>query len=307
MRRAAGLLLAAILIAPRAAAAAGAEKEDVLFAKLRGRIERSDASLDGVLGVYVQDLKTGRSLAVRPDEPFPTASTIKIAVLYELYRQSAEGKIELGEATRPPLPRVRGGGVLQELGDQVSLTWRDMASLMLAFSDNEATNVLIRRLGMDSVNRRLDALGFKKTRLRRQMMDLEAARRGDENVSTPAELARLMVALRDGDALDPARAKDMREVAALPRWDTLSSKPAFLSGLPEGVRVLEKSGELEGVRASVAVVELERRPYVAAIMTTHLRHDADGDALVREVSAALFDTFDRLDRASDLGRIISER
>jgi len=301
-----GLLLAALCMAPWARAA-GAEKEELLFAKLRARIERSDAALDGILGVYVQDLKTRRSLSIRGDEPFPTASSIKIAVLYELYRQAAEGKIELGEATRPPSPRVRGGGVLQELGDQVSLSWRDLACLMLAFSDNEATNVLIRKLGMDAVNRRLDALGFKQTRLRRQMMDLEAARRGDENVSTPAELARLMVTLRDGDALDPARAKDMREVASLPRWDTTSSRPAFLSALPEGVKVLEKSGELEGVRASVAVVELARRPYVAAIMTTHLRRDADGDALVREISAALYDTFDRLDRASDLGRIISER
>ena len=307
MRRSLGLLLAALALGPAGALAGGTEKEEVLFTRLRGRIEAIDASIDGVLGVFVKDLKTGRSLEVRPDETFPTASTIKVAVLYELYRQSAEGKVDLGEVTRPPLPRVRGGGVLQELGDRVSLTWRDLACLMLAFSDNEATNLLIRRLGMDSVNHRLDALAFTKTRLRRRMMDLEAARRGDENVSTPAELARLMVTLRDGQALDPALAKDLREVAALPRWDTLTSKPSFLSVIPEGVRVLEKSGELEGVRACVAVVELKTRPYVAAIMTTHLRRDADGDAVIREISSALWETFDRLDRASDLGRIISER
>jgi beta-lactamase class A len=305
MRR--GLALAALLLAATKAQAAEGSKEDVLFTKLHARVERLDAQLDGILGLYVKDLKTGRSLEIRADDVFPTASTIKIAVLYDLYRQAGEGKLDLAEITRPPLPRVRGGGALQELGGQVSLSWRDMAALMLAFSDNEATNQLIARLGMDSVNRRLDGLGLPRTRLRRRMMDLDAARRGDENVSTPSELARLMLTLRDATGLDAARAKDLHEVAALPRWDTASNRPPFLVPLPEGVKALEKSGELEGVRAAVAVVELERRPYVAAVMTTHLRRDADGDAAIRDVSALLFETFDRLDRASDLGRVISER
>jgi beta-lactamase class A len=302
-----GLALAALLLFPPPARAAEGGKEDILFTKLRGRVERLDAQLDGILGLYVRDLKTGRSLELRADEVFPAASTIKVAVLYDLYRQAAEGRLDLAEVTRPPLPRVRGGGALQELGDQVSLTWRDMASLMLAFSDNEATNQLIGKLGMDSVNHRLDVLGLTRTRLRRRMMDLDAARRGDENVSTPSELARLMLTLREGTGLDAARAKDLREVAALPRWDTASIRPPFLAPLPESVKALEKSGELEGVRAAVAVVELERRPYVAAIMTTHLRRDADGEAVIRDISALLFETFDRFDRASDLGRIISER
>jgi beta-lactamase class A len=302
-----GLVLAALLLTPPPAPAAEAGKEDLLFARLRGRVERVDAALDGILGLYVKDLKTGRVLELRPDETFPAASTIKVAVLYDLYRQAAEGKLDLEEVTRPPLPRVRGGGVLQELGDHVSLTWRDLAALMLAFSDNEATNLLIGKLGMGPVNRRIESLGLTKTRLRRRMMDLEAARRGDENVSTPAELVRLMLALREGEGLDAARAKDMRDVAALPRWDTLSSRPPFLAPIPESVKALEKSGELQGVRAAVAIVELQSRPYAAAIMTTHLLRDADGEAAIREISAALFETFDRLDRASDLGRIISER
>ena len=71
--------------------------------------------------------------------------------------------------------------------------------------------------------------------------------------------------------------------------------------------MLDKDGELEAVRVAAAVVDLPGRPYAVTIMTTYLRRDADGDALIREVSAALFETFDRLARSSDLGRIISER
>ena len=104
--------------------------------------------------------RDGGAIELRADEAFPTASSIKPAVLYELYRQADEGRLDLDEVTRPPLPRVGGGGVLQDLCDRVSLTWRDLAVLMMRWSDNEATNLLIRRVGRDAVNRRLDALSL---------------------------------------------------------------------------------------------------------------------------------------------------
>jgi beta-lactamase class A len=294
-------LAAATIVAALAAPAHAGPKEDALWARLRARLERLEQSLDGVVGLSVKDLKTGATIEVLPDEPFPQASVIKLAVLYELYRQADEGKVDLAEVTRPPASRVVGGGVLQYLGPSVSLPWRDVAVLMMGWSDNAATNLLIDRLGMDAVNRRLDSLGLTRTRLRRRMMDLEAAKRGDENVSTPGEMRRLIETIHAGAGLSPARARDLRLVTATDKRTT------FREPLPEGLVVLDKDGELEAVRAAAAVVDLPGRPYSVAIMTTYLRRDADGEALIREVSAALFETFDRLARSSDLGRIISER
>jgi beta-lactamase class A len=290
-----------IALASPGAARAG-EKEDVLWSHLRARVQDVEKRLDGVLGLSVKDLKTGATFEVRPDEVFPQASSIKLAVLYELYRQSDEGKIDLGQVTRPPMPRVRGGGILQELGDKVSLTWRDLAVLTAVLSDNEAANVLIGRVGMSSVNHRLeDDLDLDHTRLRRKMMDVEAANRGDENVGTPSEMRRLMEAIYQGKGLSPAAARDLRSVIAIPR------RSAFRRPLPEGISVIEKDGELEGVRCSTAVVDLPGRPYSASIETTFLKKDEDGEAAIQEISAALYETFDRLARSSDLGRIISER
>ena len=298
--RLAAALVAALLLAQPAAAAA-AEKQALLLARLKTRIEAVERGTDGVLGVVVKDLTSGETIAIHPDEPFPTASSIKLAVLYELYRQAAEGKIDLAEVTRPGMPRVQGGGILQVLGDRVSLTWRDLAALVTGWSDNEASNVLIRRLGMDAVNRRLDALGLKSTHLRRQMMDLDAARRGDENVSTPAELLALVELVHSGRGLTPERAKDLVLLVSLPK------ESAFRKEVPEGVRVIDKPGELEAVRCVAAVVELPGRPYAVSVMSAYLRHDEDGDAAIRAISAAAYETFDRLARSSDLGRIISER
>jgi len=290
-----------LLVVSLAAPATPAEKQGALWEKLRARIEAVDRGLDGVLGVSVKDLKGGMTLDVRPAEPFPQASSIKLAVLYELYRQAEEGRVDLGELTRPPLPRVRGGGVLQELGSQVSLPWRDVAVLMMGWSYNAATNVLIDRVGMDAVNRRLDSLGLRATRLRRKMMDLEAARRGDENVSTPAEMRQLAETMYAGVGLSKERGRDMMAVAAVPK------DSPFRVPLPESLVVADKPGSLEAVRCVTAVVDLPGRPYVVSIMTTYLRRDADGEAAIKEISAALFDTFDRLARSSNLGRIITEK
>jgi beta-lactamase class A len=296
-RRAPAASLALLLLSP---AAMAAEKEAVLLDKLRSRIDALERGLDGVLGVAVKDLKTGASLAIRPDEVFPQASSIKLAILYEEYRLAEEGRLDLAETTRPGLPRV-AGGVLQVLGDRVSLTWRDLAVLMMGWSDNEATNLLIDRVGMDAVNRRLDLLELPRTRLRRKMMDLEAAAQGRENVSTPAEMLRLVETVYRGAGLSPARAKDLLDVGAVEK------ESPFRVPLPAGLRVMDKPGSLEGVRCVSAVVDLPGRPYAAAIMTTYLRRDEDGEAAIRAISAALFETFDRLSRASEHGRVISER
>jgi beta-lactamase class A len=172
---------------------------------------------------------------------------------------------------------------------------------MMGWSDNAATNVLIDRVGMDAVNRRLDSLGLRATRLRRKMMDLEAARRGDENVSTPAEMRQLAETMYAGTGLSKERARDMMAVVAVPK------DSPFREPLPEGLVVADKPGSLEAVRCVTAIVDLPGRPYAVSIMTTYLRRDADGAAVIREISAALYETFDRLARSSDLGRIISEK
>jgi beta-lactamase class A len=297
------LALAAVaLVAATTAAADPSAKETVLLEKLRARIAAVDSRLDGVLGVYVEDFATGAKAERRADEPFPTASSIKLAVLYELYRQSEEGRVGLREVTRLPAARVSGSGVLQALGNDVSLSWRDLAVLMIGWSDNEATNILVRRVGMEAVNARLDGLGLTHTRLRRLMMDTDAARRGEENVATPREMARLATVVGRGEGLPAEAARDMVAVATVA--DETSS---FRRGLPQGVRAVSKPGALAGVRCEAAWVDVPGRPYCAAIMTAYLRREADGDAAITDVSAAIYDTFDRLARSSSLGRVISER
>lgn len=274
--------------------------EDALFEKLRSSLVAIDSRLDGVLGVAVRDLTSGRTIEIRGDVVFPQASSIKLALVYELYQKAAAGKVDL-DALRPlpaPASRVAGSGVLPYLSAKAQLTVRDLAVLMMSLSDNAATNVLIDEVGFPAVNARMDALGLPHTRLRRHMIDIAAARRGEENVSTPREMLGLIDAIRKGEGLPAALADDLRAVVGVPK------STAFRDPLPGNVVILDKPGELEGVRTATGFVGLKHRPYAVAIMTTALQRESDGSNAIREISRLVYETFDRLDRGSPEGRLL---
>lgn len=272
--------------------------EAALFEKLRLRIAEVESRLDGVLGVVVKDLATGRTIEIRGDVVFPQASSIKLALIYELYQQAAAGKIDLHSLRTLPKVRAGGSGVLPLLSDKAQLTVRDLAILMMSLSDNAATNILIDEVTLPSVNARLNVLGLRQTRFRRRMIDLAAARRGEENVSTPQEMVRLIEVIRKADGLPQPLADDLREVVGV------SKSTGFRDPLPSGLTILDKPGSLEGVRTATGLVDLKYRPYAAAIMTTALRNDPDGEDAIREISKLVYETFDRLDRASPEGRLL---
>src|SRR5690348_14039062 len=180
------------------------EKEQVLWQKLEATINGVDRNLDGVLGVAILDLTTGQKYFLHADEVLPTASSIKIAILAELYRQAQQGKVKLTDFyTLQQADLVGGSGITSVLTPGMTkLTLRDVAGLMISVSDNSATNVIIDRVGMENVNALLDSLGLTHTRLRRKMMDLKAAAEGRENVATPREMMLLLENLYRGKVLN---------------------------------------------------------------------------------------------------------
>jgi beta-lactamase class A len=179
------------------------------------------------------------------------------------------------------------------------ITLRDLATMMIAVSDNSATNVLIDRVGMENVNALMDSLGLTHTRLRRKMMDLKAASEGRENISTPAEMMTLLEDLYRGKVLNKEMTADFFVMLSTP-------KNSFIPrDLPEGSKIANKPGELEGVRNDSGVVFVENRPYVICVMTTYLHRERDGEEAIAKISAAAYRMFDRLARASEYGRVVS--
>ena len=278
-----------------------AAKQQLLWQKLESTINDVDRNLDGVLGVAILDLSSGKQFLLHADEVFPQASSIKIAVLAELYRQAQTGKLKLTDLyTVQASDLVPDSDIMGGLTPGVTrITLRDLATMMVAVSDNSATNVLIDRVGMENVNTLMDSLRLSHTRLRRKMMDLKAAGEGRENISTPAEMMTLLDDIFQGKVLNQEMTADFFKVLS-------THKESFIPrDLPEGVKIANKPGELEGVRNDSGVVFVEKRPYVICVMTTYLRHERDGEEAIVRISAAAYRMFDRLARASEYGRVIS--
>jgi beta-lactamase class A len=126
-----------------------------LKSKLEHRVQGIAAHVDGVVGYEILDLTSGERFGHLEHELFPTASTIKLAIVYELFKQADEGGIKLEDrVTLDRAKAVGGSGVLHELGTP-TLSIRDYVTLMVMLSDNTATNVLIDLVGMDNVTTRM--------------------------------------------------------------------------------------------------------------------------------------------------------
>lgn len=282
-------------------------KQQVLWDHLRVAVAEQDRQLDGVLGVAIMDLHSGQTLLVRPDEVFPQASSIKIAVLAELYHQAQQAAHGAsGKATLQDRYVVRAADLVPDsaiLGGLTagvsSLTNRDLATIMVAVSDNSAANVLIDRVGMGNVVRLTESLGLSHTQLRRKMMDLQAAAQGRENISTPREMMILLEQIYRGKVIEAPLLEDFFNVLA-------THKDSWLPrDLPADLKIANKPGELEGVRNDSGIVFIQNRPYVICVMTTYLANERAGEEAITRISRLAYDLFDRFARASDLGRVIS--
>lgn len=296
------LLPAALALLALAAPLSAQEAHRAILAgKLRAELERVAREVPGVLGATVVDLTSGERFEVNDTLTFPQGSAIKVAVLVELFRQGEEGKLRLDQ--RLPLraaDRAGGSGVIRHFGDGVSqLALRDLAVLMIVLSDNTATNLLIERVGMESVNRTLRELGLPGTRLQRLMIRPRESARGRENLSTPAEAAALMARIHRCELpVSAAGCREVRAILEIPKEGPLPD------ALPAGVPVAWKPGGITGVQTAWGIVALPGRPYALAVMVNYSDSAPAGDA-IRRVAQAAHAYFSRLAGATPYGARVS--
>lgn len=266
-----------------------------LSTKLSADLNRMATSYDGVMGMFVKDLTSGKTFSVNADAVFPQASSIKIPILIELMRQAQEGKLRLDErVTIHRAELVGGSGVLQFFSDGGSeISLRDLAVLMVVLSDNSATNLIIDRVGLDNVNVMLQGLGLDRTVLARKMIDIAAEQVDRENRSTPRQMATLVEWLNAGKLLDPAHTKMALEILEYPKDSPLRA------GIPPEITVAEKPGLLNGAQCDSGIVFLANRPYVISVMTTF--NSINGDPAIASVSQRVFGYFERLAHANSYG------
>lgn len=268
----------------------------LLHEKTELRLREIARRTRGAFGFMAIDLASNETFAFNEHTVFPQASAIKIPILMEVYRQAHEGRFKLTDMRRiEKADKTSGSGVLCELGeDTVQMSLHDLCVLMIVLSDNTATNILIDLVGIDSVNRTLQSFGFNETRLQRRMMDVPAARRGDENLSTPDEAARIMQLLHRGEFISRQICDEILAILKKPKSTAISA------GLPTGTAIASKPGGIGGVKTEWAIVSLKERPYVLTVMENYGVGQEATEA-TREISHVLHEHFCRLEHSTQHG------
>ena len=272
----------------------------------------------GQMGVAAVDLRTGVTIAIDADMKFPTASTIKTAVMIEAWQQSSDGRVPMDTVIRlRDADKVGGAGVLRGLRDGLALTVQDLVHLMITLSDNTATNMLIEKLSTSRVNQGLERYGLRETKLFRPTFrdgraDIlpELEREYGLGMTTPREMASLMGLIAEGKAVSKTASEAM--LATLRRQQDRAMIPRNLPS-DGGIQVGNKTGTDEEkqagadgvkrhVRADAAIVTGPDVSYVVAIYARGIedtRWSVDNDALVTgaRISRMIFDSFSKAAKA----------
>ncbi len=266
--------------------------ESLLSDRLEQNMAAYAKSVDGAFGYAAIDLTSGRVTMLNGNAVFAQASAIKIPILVTLFKDAENGRVKLDQtATLTAKDAVGGSGELQHKLKEASqtLTISELALLMVRDSDNTATNVLIAKVGMERVNTLMASMGLKATRLRRIMMDTPAALRGEENASTPLEMARLAAMIHHGKVAGSA------EILSL----LMTVKAAVRAVVPPDIEVASKPGSIPGVHTETAIVYLKDRPFVLAVASAALGEKAANP--IQGATRIVFEHFQRLGRVNTYG------
>lgn len=283
-----GLLAFACVSTP--SFAQGSKLNDARAAVL-ARIEKGGAEV----GIAFRTLDAQDEWYSRADESFHAASTMKVPVLIELFHQVKDGKFKLNDTIviRNEFRSIVDGSPYKlDVADDSEAelykaegqtrTISQLAELMITVSSNLATNLLIEKLGVENIRATVHALGADGMNVLRGVEDGKAFEKGMNNTTTARALATLMTAIADGKAVDAESSRQM--IAILERQKFNEAIPA---GLPTGVRVAHKTGDITKVHHDAAIV-YAKRPFVLVILVRGIAEDKAAYALMAGIASDLY-------------------
>lgn len=268
MKILAGALL--VLLAAGCSAPSAWERMSMLERNVRFAVNRESPGAE--LSLWLAQADGRELLAINADRPVAGASTLKILILVEAHAQAIDGVFKWTDEHSLLSSEIVGGtGSFQNERPGSSWTYLQYARRMIAESDNTASNILLRRLGMDAVNARAGKLGLAVTRFEREFMDFDARRDGRENWTTAREMGQLVRAIFRREILTPAACDEM--IAALER----TSRGRIAAGVPKAIAVGHKSGSLTGLRHDVGWVRVPGNPYVLSVFLDNVLERPAGE------------------------------
>ena len=298
-----------------------AEKGDEVMTFPRAEMDAIARNFDGRMGFSVEDIDTGESHEYDADLRYPTASVCKITVMAELFRQDAEGILSLDDRKRlEDRYSTHGSGQLKLMQDEPEFTLRDYCRMMIAVSDNMATDLLMETVGIANINRFLDELSCPNTRTMvtmgryhyrmtyqddlptnraNDLLQAAASASGandyrsvsysdslDNNVASPAEMASIMSRMERGELVSPQASREMLDMMQTARDERMIRRY-----LPRSTAAAHKSGSSGRIKGNVGIVYLPSGPMIISAFATANNNDARGDAAIAELCRLAYAAF----------------
>jgi beta-lactamase class A len=281
-----GILLGAVLLAVQPA--------DSLTERVEARIAQIPGASAGI--AYI-DLESGGTFFRNADSSFHAASTMKIPVMIELFRSARSGRLSMKQGilvvnqfasivdgSPYSLDAASDGDttLYRRIGRRVPVD--TLLRLMITRSSNLATNTLIALVGAEEVTRVMRGLGARNIEVRRGVEDGKAYDRGLNNTTTARDLAVILKAVEDGKDVTPEDREQMLDVLLAQEFN--DKIPA---GVPKGVRVAHKTGEITAHSHDAAIVYPPgRRPYVLVVLTGGIPNATAADRLIADLSRIVY-------------------
>ncbi len=263
--------------------------------KLEAKLRAALKDFRGDAGVYVRHLSSGRSITIRADELFPTASMIKVPIMLALFEKFNAGELDYhGSLVYKDSLLYEGEDILGSFKDGEKVAFSKVAMLMITTSDNTASLWCQSLAGTGvAINNWLEAHGFHQTRVNSRTEGREEARKEfGWGQTSPREMAELLVMIRERRAVSPAASEEMYRMLTRIYWNDEA-----LSQIPPHVQAASKQGAVNRSRSEVVLVNAPSGDYVFCLLTKNQQDESweynnEGSVLLRKVSRLLWQHFE---------------
>ncbi len=270
------------------------------LAAMKQRLQQpiAEAPTGAMVGLAFEDLQTGRSTLINEAIQMHAASTMKVPVMIEVYKQATGGRFALtdsitvgntfrsivdGSPYSMDVSEDSDSAVYPLIGKQATIY--DLTYQMITVSSNLATNILIELVGAKNVMATLKTIGVENMQVLRGVEDLKAYEAGLSNTTNAVDMMRVMSAIARDEAVSPAACAEMREILFDQQFK--NKIPALL---PEDVKVAHKTGSITRINHDCAIVYLAGgRAYSLTILTKGIDDHDESSALVAELSRIVYD------------------
>lgn len=233
------------------------------YTEWKKEIEKIISQVEGNVCINFYDLNKNNGFSINGDKKVLSASMIKLLILAELMKKISENKFSLSDTIMIADSMKTGGdGVLKELNTGHHFTLKELATLMIIVSDNQATNILIDFLGMENINQLGKELRLKKTFLGRKMMDIEARKKGYDNYTCADDISSLLKLIYQEKLINKEASQFMLDI--LLRQQQGERLQRYL---PSDIKIAHKCGDLDNLENDGGIIWLGDRAYILVVLT----------------------------------------